>query len=631
MILLPLLFWVNLTWFIYQKDDSKSYFDAVVKAQLVCFSFIAVITESLSLFDALSYSNIVAVWIIAFLASVIKLILHLKHNPTHKNISLPLMAKDHRCASVAIGLVLAVTLITALLFPPNNWDSMAYHMARVPHWMSNQTLSFYPTFVPRQNYTMPLAEISIMHLQFLSGSDFFANLIQWSSFLGLVLVAFLIAREMGLDDKLCVLSAFLMSTLPMAILQASSTQNDLVVSFFIAAFALFMLRLHKKACLTNYAYASVSMGLALLTKGSAYLFCAVIGVSFSASLLYKMRRDWRRLAKTIFFLSLVVTCALLLNAGHLFRNYMQHKNPVSIGGEKLVNKNPALSTLVDNISLNYAVHLGVPVDDINRFTQDIFQHILGLRTDASKPSYIERSFKIHYSRHEDSAGNLFHALLMIPALVFFLFQWKTVKNRHIAYYAFAVLLCAIFYCLLLSWNPFVSRIQTPLFALACPLLAFSVGVLSARKHNRILQLLLVTIYLFALAPLFANGSRSIYSMSWYHKNRGELYFNVRPNSYQNYADSVAIINKTGASRIGFYLDPSDDWEYPYWALTKNSIANGGPVVFRHLLSAQSAPKPDPGKPLPQYIIATANLAGWPHHSKYRLDSVHGKIRVYVIR
>jgi hypothetical protein len=43
---------------------------------------------------------------------------------------------------LALGLV---TLVTALLAPPNNWDSMTYHMARVAHWKQNRSVDFYPT------------------------------------------------------------------------------------------------------------------------------------------------------------------------------------------------------------------------------------------------------------------------------------------------------------------------------------------------------------------------------------------------------------------------------------------------------------------------------------------------------
>ena len=38
-----------------------------------------------------------------------------------------------------------VLLFLALLYPPNNYDSMTYHMARVAHWIQNQSIGHYPT------------------------------------------------------------------------------------------------------------------------------------------------------------------------------------------------------------------------------------------------------------------------------------------------------------------------------------------------------------------------------------------------------------------------------------------------------------------------------------------------------
>ena len=48
---------------------------------------------------------------------------------------------------------------------------------------------------------MPLAEYAIMHVQVLTGSDYFVNLVQWISFCSLLSLGFLIANELGLDKN----------------------------------------------------------------------------------------------------------------------------------------------------------------------------------------------------------------------------------------------------------------------------------------------------------------------------------------------------------------------------------------------------------------------------------------------
>ncbi len=133
-----------------------------------------------------------------------------------------------------------MTLIIALKSPPNNFDSMTYHMARISHWIQNQNIQYYPTAIPRQNYSMPLAEYGILHLQILSQGDHYANLVQWVSFIISIITSTLIAKELKVSPRGQWITGVLTAALPMAILQSSSTQNDLVVSAFCLSFIYFL-------------------------------------------------------------------------------------------------------------------------------------------------------------------------------------------------------------------------------------------------------------------------------------------------------------------------------------------------------------------------------------------------------
>ena len=108
----------------------------------------------------------------------------------------------------AIIFVSLTTLITALVSPPNTWDSMTYHMSRVEYWVQNKTVNFYNTNNPRQNIFSPLSEFMILHLQILSKSDIYANLISWMSLIVSMITVSLICKEFGLDRKLQILAHF---------------------------------------------------------------------------------------------------------------------------------------------------------------------------------------------------------------------------------------------------------------------------------------------------------------------------------------------------------------------------------------------------------------------------------------
>ena len=64
-------------------------------------------------------------------------------------------------------------------------------------------------------------------------------------------------------------------TIPMAILEGSGAQNDLVVSFFLLAFLLYLWRGLADRSLESTLLCAMALGLALVTKGTAYLTCAL--------------------------------------------------------------------------------------------------------------------------------------------------------------------------------------------------------------------------------------------------------------------------------------------------------------------------------------------------------------------
>ena len=116
--------------------------------------------------------------------------------------------------------MLLTTLVIALISPPNNWDSMTYHMSRVEYWIQNKAIFFFKTNNPRQNVLAPFSEFLILHFQILSGSDIFANLVQWISLIiGLATVS-LICKEFGLGQRLQIISAVFICSLPIVLLQA---------------------------------------------------------------------------------------------------------------------------------------------------------------------------------------------------------------------------------------------------------------------------------------------------------------------------------------------------------------------------------------------------------------------------
>ena len=138
---------------------------------------------------------------------------------------------------------------------------MTYHMPRVAHWSQAGSVAHYPTHIQRQLWLGPWAEFAIMHGYLLTGGDRLANLVQWLAFAGCVAGSAIVTGELGGGRLARGLAAVAFATLPMAIAQASSTQNDLVASFWLLSLGYWVLRFR----------ATPELGTALLVGTSAGL------------------------------------------------------------------------------------------------------------------------------------------------------------------------------------------------------------------------------------------------------------------------------------------------------------------------------------------------------------------------
>ena len=244
---------------------------AFLHASIGVAATIFISTELFSAFHVLSRPAIVATWygVNAFLALAILVQRRRRMIPLF---SLPALNRfDRTMAGVLAGILIVETLI-ALVSPPNTWDSMTYHLPRVMHWIQNGSIAFYPTNSLRQLYLAPGAEMAIMQLMLLVGNDRLVNLVQLFCMIGSMVAVSLITCEFGGARRVQIFAVVFAATVPMAVLQSTGTQNDLVETFWLACFALFLLRLRNGRSLTNALSAGAALGFCLLAKGTALIF-----------------------------------------------------------------------------------------------------------------------------------------------------------------------------------------------------------------------------------------------------------------------------------------------------------------------------------------------------------------------
>ena len=162
------------------KINTTSFSFEFRLASIKSFTTIAFISylicEVLSLFNALNFKFVFFAWALinAFIIYFYKEIL--KHNVysivSHK-ILLP--KKDKHFLLLIFLIIILPLFLLAIFIPPNNWDSMAYHLPRVEHWIQNKNIYPYPTNIVRQIVSPPLSEYIIANFQNLSNTDAFSN------------------------------------------------------------------------------------------------------------------------------------------------------------------------------------------------------------------------------------------------------------------------------------------------------------------------------------------------------------------------------------------------------------------------------------------------------------------------
>ena len=572
------------------RQGPGSLREAVIKSFGCQFLFIALSTESLSILNIVSRSGIITLWSLWICIILLMLAVKVRKN-TARNISAYFanlskrwnaLNRSEKIFLLFIAGILVVTATVALVAPPNNWDSMTYHMARAAEWIQHQNIDFYPTSIDRQNYQMPLAEFAIMHLQLLSGSDRFANSIQWLSFFMSIILVSLIVKEMSGSARAQILSALFAATLPMGVLQSTGTQNDLVAGAFCLMFAYFMLKMSSSADNPQtILFAAISLGLALFTKGTAYIYCCGIGVPLGLSYLFS------RMPKTVFpirivKLMIIVFLGLLVSSGHFYRNWALYKHPLSTAPKEYRNKDLSASTLFSNALRNSALHLGAPSEKLRDYVYAASEQILGDQLNNPATTWPGAKFKVPFSLHEDTAGNLLHFLIIVFAIIWLPF-YRDKRLTRIYALAFAVALCALLFCWFLKWQPWSSRLHTPIFLLASPL----AGILGADFRTTVYRPAAIVLFCYAIPFLFINWSRPILPLPGWSiltTERNQQYFANRPYLYEDYRNAIKAVqtlsSKGNVEEVGLYLG-GDDWEYPLWVLLDKEATTTAPLL-RHV-------------------------------------------------
>lgn len=546
--------------------------EALIRAALLLGAIVTVATEALSLLDAITASTVTALWL-ALVVSAGIAVIATRARPgggpraggaTRRSIP-PLIA-------AACVTILGATLLIAVVAPPDYPDVMTYHLGRVAHWIQARSVDYYPTGLPRQNYQMPFAEFALLHLQLLSGGDRWANLVQWAAFALSGVTVSLILAELGQSARVQWGGALIALATPMAILEASGAQNDLVVALWLLAFLLYLWRALSDRSLESATLCGLALGLALLTKGTAHIYAPAMGGALLLGWLALAPRGRRLPAPSRWIAAILI--AACFNLGAWSRSMAFYGKPICCGESYFVERLTP-GDAVSGVLRNAALHLGIP--KLMPTIEGAVDFLSPVPLDDPATTFDGGRFGLEFSYHEGKAGNILLFLGTIAAAIAIAFDRRLRQGPATAWFA-AAAAGFLAFSLAIKWQPWASRLHTPVFLAASIPVAIALGT----RDRRVWSSALVLFCVGALPYVLLNEARPLLPLhdpTIFTRNRLDQYFIDRPHYRTPYREAAAFVRASVESQVGLLFD-EDDYEYPFWVMIKEDFA--GPPILRHV-------------------------------------------------
>ncbi|KOX14665.1 MULTISPECIES: glycosyltransferase family 39 protein [Micromonospora] len=515
--------------------------------------------------------------------------------------------RGERLLAGTIGGLLLVELLVALLAEPNNFDSQTYHLPKVEHWVAQGDLDFWPTAIHRQVTIPPGAEYLLLHLRLLTGGDALHNLVQWAAGIICLLAVARITAQLGGSRRAQLITAFVLASTPMVVLQATSTQTDLVCAAWVACAATLVLDgLHRRAGLGTLLGLGAATGLTAVTKtsgliavgpllvlwGLAQLRLAVSGRTHAGT-----ARPVGPVARTVGGSVLILLVAATVVGPFMARVTAEFGHP--LGPPRLresipMERHDPQSILVNALRIGHTA-FDTPLAPLRRAGAEAI--INGAEAIGVDPQDREITFgreifpePAWYPDEDRVAFPIAGVLALIGAVV------ALTRPRRIdpglagplRAYAVVVLAAVLLHTSMIKWQPWGNRLILYALVLAIPLAGLWLDALF-RRHATGGRGRRSVATMTAVAVLATSALAGVLSLSYGFPRRlvgdGSVFttsdwdtrFLRRPQWTDEFRWAATAVRDSGAQRIGL-VQQNDNWEYPWWLLLRHTDGRSPDLV-----------------------------------------------------
>jgi hypothetical protein len=296
--------------------------------------------------------------------------------------------------------------------------------------------------------------------------------------------------------------------------QATTTQTDLLASFFFISFILFAILIIQTETnfKTNFIFLALSLTLGILTKYHIAIFAAPIVICLLIDLIKKKDNK-----NTIFALLVsVLTVAIILVPLFLRNIYFFG----SITGKDLFDENATIvnnTISIQNMLSNNFKHIidfiSLPINGYNNLLFSLnhtLHNIIGVSENTPGNNWAGEPFTVNNHLNEDTAGSLIHAALIILSL-FLVFKSKH-KTKLLLLFAYCFIAFSL-YGLLFRYTPFDIRLLLPILILLIIISSYIIYISITNKY--ILNVMMLLFLIISIFPVYFNRAKPIIGNPFY--------------------------------------------------------------------------------------------------------------------
>jgi 4-amino-4-deoxy-L-arabinose transferase-like glycosyltransferase len=466
--------------------------------------------------------------------------------------------------ALSVALTYFVNAILVIIVPPNTYDALTTHLARVRFWIQfGNLLPWHATYLPQVIYPVN-AQAQYLWMILLGGSDRFVGGVQYMAWLAGFIAIIGIARLLGWQKKQAIFAALIWSTFPQVIMQSTSTQNDLTAAAYFCCGLYFLFHGLKSLDIKSLIFSGIGIALALGTKQTIAFLLPGLAVAILVFLL--LGKVSQR--KHILFWAGGLTAAILCIGSYIYiqnfiiyRDFFGPPNTTSYMYSQSAKRGGLQGIFINSIRFAYQAidPSGLPGGApgyLQKFKSKISE-FAGLKNLLESKVGTSRDFETRNlpALHEDSTWfGLAGFFLLVPC--FFYETWRGIRRRNPYILTITFLVTSFCVFLLLfrpGWDPFQGRYFTVPVSISAALMA---GFYHEKNPRKILIWIIgVFSIITMISCLLFNESKALGGESaiW-GKDRYRLQSVTNPKDAQVFKKIDAYLPK--GANLGFSSVPT---------------------------------------------------------------------------